>query len=165
MNKKEYNNIVFELKDKVFRFARTLLNNSDEAEDITQDIFERLWLKREKASDYNNVESYVIQSTRNLCYDHIKHRKVVLKSESEIKHTSSYVSKEEDEPNNYMGQIKKVIELLPKKQKTIMHLRDIEGYDFDEISEIMGIDVNAIRVNLSRARKAVKEELIKNNQL
>ncbi|MBT7826197.1 MAG: sigma-70 family RNA polymerase sigma factor, partial [Bacteroidetes bacterium] len=57
--------------------------------------------------------------------------------------------------------IKTIINELPKKQRMIIHLRDIEGYEFDEIIEATGIEPNAIRVNLSRARKTVKQELIK----
>ena len=50
---------------------------------------------------------------------------------------------------------------LPEQQKTIMHLRDVEGYDFKEIAEVTGFDGNYIRVNLSRARKKIREEIIK----
>lgn len=160
MNKKEYNTIVLNIKDKVYRFARTLLNDSIEAEDITQDIFERLWVGREKAKQYDNIESFIIQSTRNLCYDQIRHRKVVLKSVEEIKNTNSIYSDEKDEKESYSKQIKDCINQLPIKQKTIMHLRDIEGYDYDEIAQILEMEANAVRVNLSRARKTVKAKLL-----
>jgi len=57
--------------------------------------------------------------------------------------------------------IKEIIKSLPEQMKTIMQLRDIEGYDYEEIAEILGMNENALRVNLSRARKKVREILIK----
>ena len=161
MDRKEFEIQVMSLKDKVFRFSRTLLGNTDEAEDVTQDIYEKLWLKKEEISKYNNVESFVIQSTKNLCYDRIKHKNVVLNSSTEIKATSNTSVEPENENIETSELIRNAIKNLPKKQKTIMHLRDIEGYEFSEIVKITGDELNSIRVNLSRARKAVKDELIK----
>ena len=57
--------------------------------------------------------------------------------------------------------VKKIIDTLPEQQRMIIHLRDIEGYEFEEISEVMNLSINTIRVNLSRARKKVKETLVK----
>jgi RNA polymerase sigma-70 factor (ECF subfamily) len=53
-----------------------------------------------------------------------------------------------------------IIKTLPEQQQTIIQLRDIEGYDFEEIAEILDMNENAVRVNLSRARKKVREILI-----
>ena len=58
-------------------------------------------------------------------------------------------------------QVKELMERLPEQQKTILHLRDVEGYEYKEIKEITGFELNYIRVNLSRARKSIKESLLK----
>ncbi len=161
MDKKEFEIQLISLKDKIFRFSRTLLGSSYEAEDVTQDIYEKLWIKKEELSKYDSIESFVIQSTKNLCYDKIRHRKVVIKNSAEIKQVSPSSTEPENDHAETSELIRNAIQKLPKKQKTIMHLRDIEGYEFSEISKITGDDLNAIRVNLSRARKSVKIELIK----
>jgi RNA polymerase sigma-70 factor (ECF subfamily) len=57
--------------------------------------------------------------------------------------------------------LKSFIQELPDKQRMVLHLRDVEGCDFQEITEIMEIDINAVRMNLSRGRKTIKERLIK----
>jgi len=161
MKKNEYYNLFISLKDKVFRFAKTILSDEAEAEDVTQDIFEKLWLNQEKIPKYKSIESYIFRSTKNLCLDRIKHRNVVLKNSSDIKYLSNNSIEPESDKKEVSDIIKNSIRNLPEKQRMIIHLRDIEGYDFKEISEITGVELNAIRVSLSRARKAVKQELIK----
>ena len=54
-----------------------------------------------------------------------------------------------------------IISKLPEKQRLAIHLRDVEGYEIEEIGEVLGIDENSVRMNLSRARKSVRTELIK----
>lgn len=161
MNKKDFEIEVVSLKDKVFRFARFLLKSVDDAEDLTQDIFEKLWTKRTELLKYDNIESFVIQSTKNLCFDRIKHKNVVLNSSAEIKLSRETLTEPETERAETSELIKKAMDLLPEKQRIIMHLRDVEGYEFNEIAEITGAEASTIRVNLSRARKAVKEKIVK----
>jgi len=161
MEKKGFDILFISLKDKIFRFAKTILSDEAEAEDVTQDIFEKLWLNQEKLDEYTNIESYVFRSTKNLCLDRIRHRNVVLKNSNEIKYLSNNNVEPEPDKKDTSDIIKNTIKNLPEKQRIIIHLRDIEGYDFDEISKITGIEKNAIRVSLSRARKTVKQELIK----
>lgn len=161
MEQKDFNKIFDSLKDKVFRFARAILADTAEAEDVTQDIFEKLWLNREHSSEYNNMESFLIRSTKNLCLDRIKHNNVVLKNAKILKVLNNNKVEPQSEKKEVSEIIKSIINELPKKQKMIIHLRDVEGYEFDEIYEATGIEQNAIRVNLSRARKTVKQELLK----
>ena len=161
MKKNEFDNIFVSLKDKVFRFARTILSDMAEAEDVTQDIFEKLWINQDKLPEYKNIESYVIRSTKNLCLDRIKHKNVVLKNSNDIKYLSNNLIEAENDKKEISEIIKSVIKQLPEKQRMIIHLRDIEGYEFEEINKITGVELNAIRVSLSRARKTVKQELIK----
>lgn len=161
MEQKDFNKIFISFKDNVFRFARAILSDTAEAEDVTQDIFEKLWVNCENSTHYNNVESYLIRSTKNLCLDRIKHKNVVLKNSPNIKRLSNKSTEQGGEKKEVSEIIKGIITKLPKKQKMIIHLRDVEGYNYDEINEATGIEPNAIRVNLSRARKTVKQELIK----
>lgn len=161
MEQKDFNKIFISLKDKVFRFARSILADTAEAEDVTQDIFEKLWLNREYSEEYKNMESFLIRSTKNLCLDRIKHNNVVLKNSKILKVLNNHSVEPQGEKKEVSEIIKSIINELPKKQKMIIHLRDVEGYEFDEIYEATGIEQNAIRVNLSRARKTVKQELLK----
>jgi len=149
------------MKDKVFRFAKAILSDTAEAEDVTQDIFEKLWQNRGQSKPYNNLESFLIRSTRNLCLDRIKHHNVILKNSKILSVLNNHSVDPQVEKKEVSDVIKSIIDQLPKKQKMVIHLRDVEGYEFEEICEATGIEQNAIRVNLSRARKTVKQELLK----
>lgn len=69
---------VIPLKGKLFRFAKRLMNSREEAEDIVQEVFIRLWNRREKLDEYRSIEALAMVTTRNLCLDKIKQRKIDL---------------------------------------------------------------------------------------
>lgn len=151
------------IKDKVFRFALKILSNRHEdAQDVVQDLFEKLWGMRDNLNKYDNLEAVSMKMTKNLCLDRLKHEKMKVQ-----KHSNLLLDKDLQitEPNfdktNATEIVKRLIDQLPEKQKMIIHLRDIEGYEFSEIAETLDIDINAVRMNLSRGRKTVKEQLLK----
>ena len=162
MGIEEFNIKVIIFEDKVFRFAKRILDSAEEAQDVTQDIFEKLWNMRSRLKDYNNLEAFAIKSTKNLCYDRLKHENVKLQKADELKVIIPSETQTTDEDTGEVKQIiNKVISQLPEKQKAVIHLRDIEGYEFSEMEVMLDMDINAIRVNLSRARKTVKQEVMK----
>ena len=160
MDSKEFDIKVVSLKDKVFRFAWKILNDRDQAEDVVQDLFEKLWKMKNQLQKYDNIEAVVIKTAKNLCLDKLKHEKINAQKIGELKFHQPMFIPDESEKKDINDLIKKIIQQLPEKQKMIIHLRDIEGYEFNEITEIMDMDVSSVRVNLSRARKAVKEKII-----
>ena len=155
---------VFPLKDKIFRFAKRLMTLHADAEDVTQEVFMKLWNKKQELVQVNNMEAYAMTMTRNLCLDKLRAAKAPF---AEI--PGSDIRSENADPGRIAEQMQskslvhKLINCLPVQQKMILQLRDIEGYDFEEIAQVMELNVNTVRVNLSRARKTVKEELIKLN--
>lgn len=150
------------MKDKIFRFARSIVADEAEAEDITQDIYEKLWVRRSSLSECTNLEGFVMSSVRNLCYDRIRSRQMktvkmeVLKAESPA-HADN-IRPDVMDTREIIG---KLIDRLPEKQRTVIHLRDIEGCGMDTIAEAIDMDPATVRVLLSRARKTVREELTK----
>jgi len=162
MNAQRFEEEIYQIKDKLYRFAARILNNRFEAEDIAHDLMSRFWENRENLKNYDNVEAYAMQSIKNMCFDKIRHRKIVQASEKELLETqTTYYHDKKQETNEMQYLIKKAIDRLPEKQKMVMHLRDIEAYSFEEIEKVLNIDKVAIRVNLSRARKKVREEILK----
>ena len=150
------------LKDKIYRFALHMLGNRDDALDVVQDIQEKVLTEKIKANTYQNVESVIIKATKNLCLDRLKHQTLKREKLNEmgILHTSVFNETNTDEMD--LTHISKhLIKQLPQKQKVVIHLRDIEGYEFDEIAKITELDINAVRMNLSRARKTIREQLLK----
>lgn len=153
---------VLPLKDKLFRFANRMLRNIPEAEDIVQEVMIRLWNRRTQLNEYKSIEAFAMVITKNLCLDKLK-----LKSNksTELNEKHEQVIEKTPYSNTELmdsyDKIKNLIEKLPEQQKLIIHLRDIEGYDYEEISGIMNMSENTIRVNLSRARKTIREKMIK----
>jgi RNA polymerase sigma-70 factor (ECF subfamily) len=162
MNDKEFQYKIIPLKDKIFRFANRLLANSTEAEDVTQDILMKLWSMKQHLDKYNSHEALAIQSTKNLCLDRLKHEKTKKTKLSGLQHSYPFNSVS-DYADRYeiREMIQEAINQLPPLQRMIIHLRDVEGYEFSEIESALEMHENAIRVNLSRARTKVKEHLQK----
>ncbi len=151
---------VMPFKDKLFRLALRLLVSKDEAEDAVQEVYLKLWKQKHKIKEYKNPEAYAMTMTKNYCLDRLKSGQA---SNIRIVH-SNY-----DDPNqnldkttdiqDSMSLVHKLIEELPEQQRLLIQLRDIEAYEYDEISEITGLKQGTLRVNLSRARKTIRERL------
>ena len=162
MNQSDFLKVVLPFKDKVFRLAKRLLVSTEEAEDATQELLFKLWKSKEKITEYNNVEAFAMTMTKNYCYDRLKSKQA---SNLTLIH-SNYKEKETSldkkmEYQDSVNQVHKLIEELPEQQKIIIQLRDVEQYDFKEICIMVGMKPTAVRVALSRARKTIREELIK----
>jgi len=150
------------LKNKMFRLAFRLLSNRQEAEDAVQETYLKIWNMRNDLEKYKNVDGLMMTMTRNLCLDMLKSKKNKFTSlNTQINATDSINPHKQSEVLDSLQNVKQIMKRLPEQQKTIIQLRDIEGYEFDEIIKITGFDLNYVRVNLSRGRKKIKEEIQK----
>ena len=161
MTLEQFTSEVLPLKNKIFRFAKRLLSATMEAEDVTQDVFIKLWTKKEALQNYRSVEALAMTITRNACYDKLKSNQRRRTDDIADTHTASGEASPQQraEMSDHVALAHAIIANLPEKQKMIVQLRDVEGYEFKEIEEITGISVNAIKVNLSRARQKIRQEL------
>lgn len=162
MTQVEFVALVNPFKDKVFRLARRILTSVEEAQDVSQEILMRLWNKREQLCEYKSVEAFAMTMTKNYCLDQLKNKRASnLKIDS--LEFSENRSKLEDEIENKdsLNWVEKFIEVLPVQQKIILQMRDIEGYEFEQMAEILEMNETAIRVALSRARKSIRESMLK----
>lgn len=156
---------VLPLSKKLLRFATHFMKDENDAHDIVQDVFLKLWQKRNELEKVENIEAFAMRMIRNRCLDIIRANRTVpmdegtnrkLKEETEDVHEQVELSE-----NTFL--IRKLIDNLPDLQKTVMELRDIKQLEYEEIAEITDLKINAIRVNLSRARKKVRDEFLKIN--
>ncbi|MFT4576572.1 MAG: RNA polymerase sigma factor (sigma-70 family) [Polaribacter sp.] len=162
MNQSDFLKSVLPFKDKVFRLAKRLLVSTEEAEDATQELYFKLWKNKEKLKNYNNVEAFAMTMTKNYCFDRLKSKQA---SNLTLVH-SNYKEKDtaletKIEQRDSVSQVHVLIDKLPEQQKLVIQLRDIEQYDFEEIGKMLDLKPTAVRVALSRARKTIREELIK----
>ena len=164
MDLEAFQNRVLPVKNKLFRFALRFLANEEEAKDIVQEVFIRVWNGRDQMSQVENWEAWCMRITKNLSLDRLR-----LISRKQTRPIEESYNLQEDRLTPYesteigesMQKVTQIIAALPEKQRQVIHLRDVEGYSYQEICEILELDMNQVKVNLFRARTAVREKLIK----
>jgi RNA polymerase sigma factor (sigma-70 family) len=162
MDQIEFLQLTAPFKDKVFRLAKRLLISTEEAEDTMQEVLGKLWNKKENLYAINSVEAFAMTMTRNYCLDQLKSKKagnLKINHDNYTDESSKVDQTLEDEDT--MSWVERIINQLPEQQKIIIQLRDIELYEFNEIAQIVDMNETAIRVALSRARKTVRQNMIK----
>ncbi|MEI6433395.1 MAG: sigma-70 family RNA polymerase sigma factor [Bacteroidota bacterium] len=158
MTLQEFQIQVYPLKNKLFRFAKQILAQTEEAEDVVQEVFIRLWNKREKLDEYRSLEALAMVATKNMCLDKIKAKRYPVENIENHRYFLENMPEEtKADHSDLIYGINQAMKALPEQQRMIVHLRDIEGYEFEDIAEITGMNENAIRVALSRARKRIRE--------
>ena len=149
--------MVLPLQGNLYRFAKSMLNNREEAEDCVQEILIKLWTKRESLTVINNLSAFSLQMTRNLCLDKLKSRRHFVNEIEDEVILSDVDLHRNIELKDMLQKMNKIILQLPEQQRTVLHLRNIEGLEMEEIAEITGMNIPHLRVILSRARIAVRE--------
>lgn len=156
MTEKEYNDCVSQWADNVFRFIVKNLRHEEDARDVVQTAFEKLWMARADV-DAAKSKSYLFTVAYNAMIDHLrKAKRVYLKEEFGDEVQVSY---------RPMHNAKKVLEealaRLSETQRSLVLLKDYEGYSYEEIGKITGLSSSQVKVYLHRARIQLKEYLVK----
>ena len=154
MAQRDFNDTYLEMHDRIYRLAAQITGSRQDAEDIVQDLYEKLWRKRLVVMTRSNPKGYILTGARNLCLDRMRSTKRSV----ELSPAMSAGDRE------YETDVREIVEglmaALPEKQRTVMHLRDVECMEITEIAAVMGTGETAVRMSLSRARTTVKERLI-----
>jgi RNA polymerase sigma-70 factor (ECF subfamily) len=162
MNSSEFKLKVIPLSPKLFMVAIRFLRNEEEARDAVQEVMVKLWKSRRQLDSHPNPSGYACMTTRNHCLDILRKTEPSKANETDIGEiaatTHNNDTTEEKEANEI---IEKIIAGLPDKQREIVLLRDVDGLEYDEIEMLTGVRQESIRVNLSRGRKKIREQLEK----
>ncbi|MEH6765097.1 RNA polymerase sigma factor [Aequorivita antarctica] len=161
MDKTEFIALVMPFKDRLYRLSKRILVSKDEAEDAVQEVFLKLWSGKENIENYKNPEAFAITMTKNYCLDRLKSKQA---SNLKIVHSNYQTSENIEkkiEANDGVEIVFKIMETLPEQQKIVLQLRDVEQFEFSEIAKMLDSNETAIRVTLSRARKTVRDAMIK----
>ncbi len=160
MDQKDFENKVTPLGRRMYGLALHLTGVPAQAQDIVQDVFERLWRKRDELARYDNLEAFALRAVSNACKDDLRHRQVVRRQQQQALMEPLLQS---HNPAGEQGEAQRLVEAqiaaLPRKQKEAIWLRDIRGYTYEEAAQIMECDVTALRMTLSRARKTVAQRI------
>jgi RNA polymerase sigma-70 factor (ECF subfamily) len=161
MTRTDFNDLVKQLSRKLYGYAIRILSNQEEAEDAVQEVFVKLWKMGEKLDEYNSIEALATTMVKNYCIDQVRKRKrtPLVEFENQGNKLLSSPSPQEQLESRETGEIvNNIIEHLPEANRLIVRLREIDGLSYEEIAEITGQNVNALRVILSRTRKIIRDE-------
>ena len=156
MNDAEFNQIVDDYSNALYRFALKNIKVSEDAQEIVQNSFERLWINQDKV-EAGKIKSYLFKIAYNLSIDFIRRRK----NESDINELNDpMISQQPIYHSDLKYTLNKALETLNEKQKNAILLRDYEGYSYKEIGDILGLTENQVKINIFRGRKQLQEILI-----
>jgi RNA polymerase sigma-70 factor (ECF subfamily) len=155
LNRREYNIAVKDYSGRLYGFALKYLQHNEDASDIVQDVFEKLWKNRKKV-ETDKVKPWLFTCAHNAMINFIKKK-------SRMTYSDEITSREvqESHANSYEMQevIERALSQLPPVQKSIILLRDLEGYNYKEIGEILELSEAQVKVYLFRARNKIKKQL------
>ena len=156
MTEREYNQCVTQYADNVFRFIVKNLRHGEDAKDVVQSAFEKLWINRDQV-DTAKSKSYLFTIAYNTMIDHIrKNKRISLKEEfgAEDKGSSSI-------QQNAKRILDEALSKLSETQRSLVMLKDYEGYNYTEIGEITGLNESQVKVYLHRARLQLRAYIVK----
>ena len=145
---------------KLYRTAFRLTENPQEAEDMVQEAYLKLWNKRDELAGVLNTEAYCVTLVKNLCYDALRRSRPDEDGHApeELNLPTDTNIAREVEQRDEVNQVCRLIGRLPEQQKRVILLRDVNDCSFEEIEQATGLNAINIRVLLSRARKKIREQ-------
>lgn len=166
MSSDPFHTKILPLKDKLFRLAYSIVRERAEAEDVLQDVLVKLWSRRNEWAEIENLEAYTFRAVKNLALDRlaskINRKTDAIEPEMEmlyfVEHQSPHHEMVREE---HRKMINKCINELSENQQLVFQLREVEGMSYKEIAEVLSISEDLVKVSLFRARKKMKDLLIK----
>ena len=158
MELKQFKIAVLPLRDKLLSYARKLTDDHSDAEDAVQEVMLKLWKLRPKLDEYHSIEALAMTMTHHTCMDILRGKHPDNLSLDSVQAASPVATPERLlEEKDEFSLMRHIISTLPPLQQTILRMKDVEEYETEEIAEITGCSSEAIRSNLSRARKKVRD--------
>lgn len=149
------------IRPALLRMANRYMEDTDEAEDVVQDVLLKLWFLREKLDRYRSVDALAIVITKHLCINKLRGIRV---ETVDLQQGLSIDGGEKADKrlleNEEMQEVLQAIATLPDLQQAVLRMKHIEGFEVEEIARITGSTPVAVRTNLSRARKRIREQFI-----
>ncbi len=158
MEQEQFKKDILPVREQLLGYAVRLLGDSDDAEDIVQEVYLKLWYMREELDRYENVAALATTMTKHLCLNRLKVRvrtpddwgEMVIVHESPSPHALL-------EGKDTVAHVMRIIDQLPDLQQTVLRMKHVDCLEVEEIAQLIGATLDAVRMNLSRARRRVKD--------
>lgn len=146
----------------MYRFALSFLKMQADAEDVVQDVMIKCWESIKEPGKIDNMEAFSMTLVRNKSLDKLKKkgRRYEQVSEQFDLSSSTTTPFEKTSERDTVFRIKRIISTLPEKQRSVVNLRDIEGFSYEEIGNILDMNLSQVKVNLHRGRKQIRTQIL-----
>jgi RNA polymerase sigma-70 factor (ECF subfamily) len=156
MTERDYNDCVTRYADNVYRFILKNLRHEEDAQDVVQSAFEKMWKNRDNI-ETSTAKSYLFTIAHNQMIDHLrKVKRVSLKEE--FNEQDKILDQQQQDLKKVLNE---ALNRLNETQRSLVMLKDYEGYSYEEIGKIMGLSESQVKVYLHRARVQLKNFLVK----
>lgn len=159
MRREKFKELFLPFHAKLYRIAYRMFGNEDDAKDIVQELYLKLWSGKSDWERVSNPEAFSVTLLKNLCLDQLRSKKTVF-----VRETTELIAEDEhnvlpeEDFNDEADLVKLLILKLPKQQQKVILLRDVEECSLEDIAEITGLSAVNVRVLLSRARREIREQ-------
>ena len=163
MNKETFKQTYLPLSASMYRTAYRILGNPEDAEDMVQEAYMKLWKQRDILDGILDARAYAVTSVKNLCLDTIRKRHLSYENYGKTERTMAAASTPYTETihSEEAALLHRYIDSLEEPQHTVVVMRDIGGYSFEEIASVVQLKEAHIWMILSRARRKLRERGIK----
>jgi RNA polymerase sigma-70 factor (ECF subfamily) len=166
MSRSIFDTQVIPATDKMYRYAFSILKDHEAAQDVVQECLIKIWKNRMKLSEINNIESWAMRITRNQCYDWVKMNRFSLETDRDV--TRDDITKTEpsgaDERvlvSDQLHWLQQIVDSLPPKHREIYQLREVEEMTYQDIAEILSMNLGEVKISLHRTRQKIRNTLEK----
>ena len=151
-----------QLRDRIYRITKRMLISQEEAQDATQEVIIKLWqMQPDNRAAVKSIEAYSITMAKNYCMDRLKSKQAQnLSLEPDFNGPVEASLSKKIETSDALKWVEKLIDQLPENERMIIQLREIENFEYKEISEIMELPEGTVRVYLSRIRKKIRKQFL-----
>ena len=153
------------MRPSILRLAMHYTEDEDEAEDVVQEVLLKLWFLRERLEAYRSIDALAVVITRHLCLNRKRERNL---EKVPLEEGRTIIGEDGPEwmiiQEERMDEILNLIAGLPDLQQAVLRMKHVEGFEVEEIARLTGSNPIAVRTNLSRARKKIREQFLKRNK-
>ena len=161
MSRSLFDTHIIPATDKMYRYAFSILRDSETAHDVVQDCLIKIWKNRMKLPEIKNIESWAMRITRNQCYDWVKMNRFTLETDRDINRddiTNREPSGADERVlmSDQLHWLQQVVDSLPEKHREIYQLREVEEMTYQDIAEILSMSLGEVKISLHRTRQKIR---------
>ncbi len=161
MSHKLYHKHILPASDGMFRYALSIVHEPETARDVVQDCLTKIWSIRKDLDKVEKVNAWAFRIVRNRCIEILRRNRYADLDEKVVNMRYSDTVEDQAIANDFMSKMKQVLQTLPAKQQEVFHLREVEDLSYQDIAETCELSESDVKVNIHRARKKVKEAMLK----